>query len=144
MKSPESTVLQKVVVNLITRRAGSGTDATAVARAARRAHDDLVAVLAPLISQPGVDALVARAVHLAQREYPSEGAAEEQTAEPFGPAVVWLERLDPPIATAAAATIFATFASLLAALIGEALTTRYLRKAWPDGFSEARPEETQA
>ena len=102
MTSKETTVLQKVVVGVITRRAGSGADATAVAAAARRAYDDLAVVLVPLISQAGVDALVARALRLAQREYPSNGG-EEQAAEPFGHVGLWLERQDPPIATDAAA-----------------------------------------
>jgi hypothetical protein len=36
--------------------------------------------------------------------------------------------------------MFATFAELLGALIGEPLTTRYLEKAWPDAFSDAEPK----
>jgi hypothetical protein len=40
--------------------------------------------------------------------------------------------------------MFARFAELLATLIGEALTTRYLEKAWPDAFSAARPKGKNA
>jgi hypothetical protein len=64
--------------------------------------------------------------------------------EPFAQVTLWLEQQDPILATDAAAAMFATFAALLAALIGEPLTTRYLRKAWPDGFSDTRAEGTQA
>ena len=122
---------------MIARRAGSSAaDATAVAAAARRAYDDLAAALVPLISQAGLDALVARALHLAAREYPSDHAGEEQPAEAFGRVSLWLERQDRTAAVDAAAAMFGKFAALLAALIGEPLTTRYLRKAWPDGFAE--------
>lgn len=128
--------MQQLVASVIARRAGSGADAAAVAAAARRAYEDLTVALVPLISQAGVDALVARAFHLAAREYPSDHAGEEQAAEAFGQVSLWLERQDRTVATDAAAAIFARFGALLAALIGEPMTTRYLRKAWPDGFAD--------
>jgi len=135
MRPPEDTLLQTVVVTMITRRAGSAADAAAVAAAARRAYDDLAAALVPLISQAGIDALVARALHLAAREYPPDHAGEDQAAEAFGRVSGWLERQDRTAAIDAAAAMFGRFAALLAGLIGEPLTTRYLRKAWPDGFA---------
>ena len=144
MTSSETVVLQKLVVSVIMRRAGSGADATAVAAAVRRAYDDLAPVLVPLISQSGFDALLARALQLAQREYPSDHAGEEQAAEPFGRVSLWVEGQDPTLAAEAAAAMLATFAALLAALIGEPLTMRYLRKAWPDDFSDTKPEGTAA
>lgn len=142
MTSPETAVLQKVVVSVLTRRAGAGADATAVAAVSRRAYDDLATVLAPLISQVGVAALVARALYVTRRDYPSDQAAEEEATEPFAQLTLWLEQQDPTLASDAAAAMFATFVALLAALIGEPLTTRYLRKAWPDGFSDTRAEGT--
>lgn len=145
MTSPETSVFQKGIVTMLTRRAGSGADATGVARAIRSACDDLAAALVPLISQVGVDALVTRAFHLAQREYPSDQGGEQQPAEPFAQVLRWVERQDDAtLAADAAATMLATFAGLLAALIGEPLTTRYLRKAWADGFSAASAEGKQA
>jgi hypothetical protein len=135
MRPPEDIPLQTVVVTMLTRRAGSSADATVVAAAARSGYDDLVAALVPLISQDGVEALVARALHLAAREFPSDQAGEEQAAEASGRVSLWLERQAPTVAIHAAAALFERFAALLAALIGEPLTTRYLRKAWPDGFA---------
>lgn len=121
---------------MLTRRAGSGADATGVAAAVRSVYDDLTTALVPLISQAGVDALIARALHLSAREYSSDHAGEEQAVEGFGQVSLWLERQDRAAATDAAAAMFGRFAALLAALIGEPLTTRYLRKAWPDGFAD--------
>jgi hypothetical protein len=133
-------------VHVITRRAGSSTGVSAVAAAARLAHDDLTAVLAPLISSAGVEALWGRAFDLAQREYPADGrgATTASTDEPFARVNLWLEWQVPSVATEAAAAMFATFAELLATLIGEPLTTRYLEKAWPDGFSVAQPKGKKA
>ena len=47
-------------------------------------------------------------------------------------------------ATDAAAAMFATFAELLTTLIGEPMTMQYVKKAWPDGFSDAQPKGKKA
>lgn len=141
-------MLRQRLARVITRRVGSSTDASAVAAAARLTHDDLTAILAPLISSAGVQALWGRAFDLAQREYPAEvrrGDGDNSPAdEPFARVSFWLERQVPSAATDAAAAMFATFAELLTTLIGESLTTRYLEKAWPDGFSDAPPTRKNA
>ena len=139
-------VLRQRLVRVITRRAGSSTVPSDVAAAARLTHDDLTAVLAPLISSSGVEALWGRAFDLARREYPAEERRDDDstTDEPFVQVSRWLERRGPSEATDAAAAIFATFAQLLTTLIGEPLTTRYLEKAWPDGFSDAQPKGKKA
>ena len=142
MTSPESTVLRQRVVRVITRRVGSSKDASALTAAARLTHEDLTAVLAPLISSAGVAALWSRAFDLAQREYPADQRSGDDgtTDEPFAQASLWLERQVPSAAIDAAAAMFAAFAQLLSTLIGEPLTMRYLEKAWPDGFSDAQPK----
>lgn len=135
MTSPDTSVFQKILVTMLTSRAGSGADAIGVSAAVRSVYDDLAGALVPLISQAGVDALVGRALYLATREYPPDHTGEEQTAEPVARVIRWVERQrDPAVATDAGAAMFATFAGLLSTLIGEPLTTRYLRKAWPDDF----------
>lgn len=146
MTSPETSVLRQRLVRVITRRVVSSTGAAAVAAAARLTHDDLTAVFAPLISSAGVDALWGRAFDLARREYPAEEHRDDNgaTDEPFAQASLWLERQAPAVATDAAAEVFATFAELLTTMIGEPLTTRYLEKAWPDGFSDAQPKGKKA
>ncbi len=146
MTPVETTDLRQRLVRVITRRAGSSTGASAVAAAARLTHDELTAVFAPLISSSGVEALWGRAFDLAQREYPADERRGDNSApeEPFAEVTLWLQRQVPSAATDAAAAIFATFAQLLTALIGEALTTRYLEKAWPDGFSDAQPKGKKA
>lgn len=138
MTSPETNVLRQQLVSLITQRAG-GRDGKAVAASARHIHDDLTAALSPLISSIGVEALSARALDLAKREYPASerGGDNASSSDPAGQVSFWLERQPPNAATDAAAAMFATFAELLTALIGEPLTTQYLKKAWPDRSSDA-------
>ncbi len=105
----------------------------------RGAYDDLAVVLVPLVSQPGFDALVARAFQLAQREYPADAPpGDGQGTEPFVQVGLWLERQDQRNTIDATAALFEALAALLTTLIGESLTTRYLRKAWPEGFSARR------
>ncbi len=144
MKSPETTVLRQRLVRVITHRA-SASDGD-VAAAARRVHDELTAVLAPLISSAGVVALSGRAFDLAQREYPAEERRGDNIPNDERLALVtrWLERQVPSVATDAAAALFATFAELLTTLIGEPLTTRYLQKAWPDVFADSQQKEKKA
>ena len=146
MTSPDTAGLRQRLVRVITRRAGSSLEASDVAAAARLAHDDLTAVFAPLISSSGVEALWGRAFDLAQREYPvgERGDVSGTADEPFAEVTLWLERQAPSAVTDAAAAIFAAFAQLLTTLIGEPLTTRYLEKAWPDGFSDAPPKGKKA
>lgn len=139
MTSPETNVLRQRLVMLIRQRAGSA-DSLAVAAAARQIHGDLTAVLAPLISATGVEALLARAFDLAKREFPTgeQSGGNGPPNDSFTQVSLWLEWQIPTAATDAAAAMFATFAELLTTLIGEPLTMQYVRKAWPDGFSDAR------
>lgn len=139
-------VLRELALKVLAQHAGPGAGAEALATAARRAYDDLARVSAPLIGQVGFEALTGRALHLARREYPwlVHTREQEQTGGPFVYVIVCLERQDPAAATEAAAAVFATLTGLLVTFIGEPLTARLLRKAWPGALSDGGPEETKA
>ncbi|HVT04093.1 MAG TPA: hypothetical protein VHL58_12050 [Thermoanaerobaculia bacterium] len=141
MTSPENAVLRPVALSVLTRRAGSGADAAAVASTAGRAYEDLAGVLVPLIGQVGFDAVTTRALHLAQREYPSAPAGGTEQAGAFTQVSFWLKQQDGALAMDAAATMLSTLGALLVTFIGEPLTMRLLRKGWPDGFPEVKLEE---
>lgn len=138
MMSPGASVLRAGLARLIALRAGSSTAASDVAAAARDTQADLIAAFAPLISSAGVDALLRRAFDLARREFPADERRGENNLAPDAQTEVslWLERQSSTVATDAAAAMFSTFADLLTTLIGDPLTTRYLQKAWPDGYSD--------
>ncbi len=138
MTTLEHTALRQLALKVLAQHAGSAADAEALAAAARRAYDDLARASAPLIGQVGVDALTGRTLYLAQRKYPwLVGTREpDQWKGPFAQITFCLERQDPAVATEAAGAVFAILTGLLVTFIGEPLTARLLRKAWPDAFSD--------
>jgi hypothetical protein len=139
-----NAALRRLALKVLAQHAGSAASAEALAAAAQRAYDDLARVSVPLIGQGGVDALTSRALHLAHREYPwlAHTPEPEQAEGPFAQVIFSLKQQDPAVATEAAGAVFATFTGLLVTFIGEPLTTRLLRQAWPDAFSDASAEET--
>jgi hypothetical protein len=141
-----NVALRQLALKVLAQQASPGADAEDLAAAARRAYDDLARVSAPLIGQLGVDALTRRALHLAQREYPSllPGRDPEQAQDPFTQVLGALQRQDPAVATEAAGAVFATLMGLLVTFIGEPLTVNLLRKAWPDAFRTRGTEEHSA
>jgi hypothetical protein len=145
MKTLEIAALRQLAVRVLMRQAGPDPDAAALAAAVRRAYGEFADVLAPLIGQVGIDALAARAVHLAQRQYPwlAKTRNPEQAEGPFAHVSFCLEQQDPALASEAAAAVLATFTALLATFVGESLTTRLARQAWPDGFFDTGGEETR-
>jgi len=146
MTAPGNAALRRLALKVLALRAGPGAGAEALAAAARRAYDELAQVAAPLIGQAGVDALTGRALHLTQRQYPFllPPGDPQQSEGLFARVIFRLERQHPAVATEAAGVLFATFTGLLVTFIGEPITARLLRKAWPDAFSEADAEETRA
>ena len=144
MTALENPTLRQLAQKALAQRAGSATGGHALAAAAQRAYDDLARVAAPLIGQVGVDALTGRTLYLAQRKYPwlVHTREPDQWEGPFAQIVFCLERQDPAVATEAAGAVFITLTTLLVTFIGEPLTARLLRQAWPDAFSDASIEET--
>jgi len=144
MTALRDETLRQLALKVLAQHAGSAAGAEALAAAARRAYDDLAQVSAPLIGQVGVNALTGRALHLAQREYPwlAHTRELEHAQAPFSQVMVCLSGQDAAVAIEAAAAVLATLTALLVTFIGEPLTARLLRQAWPDAFSDANTEET--
>ena len=141
--SLDSAALRELALQIIARHAGPHATPKAIAAAAGRIFDDLDRVVAPLIGHLGVESLTGRALHLAAREYPCLVITREgdEADRAFAQVIVGLEQQDADVATAAAAAVLATFTGLLGAFIGEPLTARLLRKAWPDAFADPTTEE---
>jgi hypothetical protein len=135
--------LRRLVLTVIGADAGSNPDVAVIATAASRAYEELARVTIPLIGALGVDALTDRAVYLAKREYPWLGDTHGQppAGAAFLAVVASLNERDAASATGGAAAVLAELAGLLVTLIGEGLTLRLLRDAWPVGFSQALEQE---
>ena len=129
---------------MLARHAGSALDTTTVAAAASRVYDDLVRVLAPVIGDLGVAAIIDRALHLATGEYPWLPSREPGAADiPFTTVIDALARQDDPaVAAEAAAAVFEAILGLLATFIGEPLAARLVQQGWPDADSSTETEET--
>ena len=135
---------QRVFRRMLAREAGTRADAPAIAAAARRLCEHFAGQLTPLIGDAGVAAICARSLHVTQRKVPGFAPvrASAQGDAPFALLQVSLEQQDPAAATAAAVALLATVSELLALFIGESLTTRLLREAWPEDFAGDTTEET--
>jgi hypothetical protein len=135
---------QRVFRRMLTREAGTGANAPAIAAAARRLCERFAERLTPLIGNAGVAAICARSLHLSQRNVPGLAPlrASAPGDAPFALLQLSLEQQEPAAATDAAVALLATVSELLALFIGESLTTRLLREAWPDDFADDITEET--
>ena len=135
---------QRVFRRMLAREAGTGANAPAIAAAARRLCERFAEQLTPLIGAAGVAAICARSLHLAQRNVPGLAPvrASAQGDAPFALLQRSLEQQEPAAAIEAAVALLATIGELLASFIGEGLTTRLLREAWPDDFAGDTTEET--
>jgi hypothetical protein len=135
---------ERVFHRLLAREAGTGGDARAIAAAARRLCERFARQVSPLIGDAGVAAICARSLHLTQRQFPSLAPlhASDQSDAPFTHLQVSLEQQEATVATRAAVGVLTTAGDLLALFIGENLTTRLLREAWPDDFAGGTTKET--
>ena len=125
---------QEAFRRLLAREVGNANDATAVAMATRRLCERFAQQLVPVIGDAGVAAICQRSLHLAQRQFPSLALNHARGDGPFARVQDSLQGLEPGIASDAATAVLTTACTLLDSFIGEGLTTRLLRGAWPDNF----------
>ena len=134
---------ERVFQRLLAREAGTDADAPTIAAAARRLCERFAKQLSPLIGDAGVAAICARSLHLTQQQFPSVAPLRSSEDDaPFARVQASIERQEPVVATKAAVAVLTTAAELLASFIGESLTTRLLREAWPDDFDSDHSKET--
>ena len=135
---------QRVFRRMLAREAGTDANAKAIAAAAYRLCERLSEHLAPLIGDAGVAAICARSLHLVDQRFPGLALtrASDSLETPFAHLQRSLEPQEPAVAVEAAVAVLVTAGELLASFIGEGLTTRLLREAWPDDFAIGTTVET--
>jgi hypothetical protein len=134
---------ERVFQRLLAREAGTDADARTIAAAARRLCERFASELSPLIGDAGVAAICERSLHLTQQQFPSVVLLHSSEDDaPFARLQASLERQEPVVATKAAVAVLTTAGELLASFIGEGLTTRLLREAWPGDFESDHSKET--
>ena len=103
-----------------------------VVSAAISLWDQLSGQIVAIVGQGGFDSLYARSLFLSQSTFPwlEASALSAQTERGFAELKTSFEAQMPAQAAAANSLLLVTFTDILAALIGEQLTTRILRSAW--------------
>lgn len=134
---------RRIASKALAQRAESVDGSRKVGAAAQRAYDDLTRVAAPLIGRVGAEALTGRTLFLLQTQYRWLALTREpgQWTGPFEQIIFALKHQTPAVGMEAAAAVLATFAGLIATLIGEPLATRLLQEAWPDAFADGSSKE---
>jgi hypothetical protein len=122
---------------LLARKAGKDPGVPAIAAAARHLCERFAHYLTPVIGEAGIAAIWARSLHLVQRQLPLVAPLEgsDQREGPFAGLQGSLEQQEAAVAAKAAVAVLTTASELLTLFIGESLTTRLLREAWPDDFA---------
>lgn len=109
---------------------GNSTGPDACGDAATRLYEKLRSGLDPLLGLLGVEALLARALNLTQKQY--SWLDELSIAESSLQLHKRFRSQEPPICTEAGALLFGTFLHLCATFIGERLTKQLVLRAWPE------------
>ena len=118
--------------------AGAPATAETLAAASARVLDTLSLGLARVVGPAGVRSILLRAVKLQKSQFaflderivPSD--SRDSVAEPLR---ACLREQEPAVIREVAVTLIATFAGLLANVIGDRLTWSLLQQIWPDTFA---------
>lgn len=114
-----------------------------VADAAVILWEQMATQIISIVGEGGFNSLYARSVFLTRITFSwiAAGALPPQAEQRFTGLKTSLEGQTPAQASAANSLLLLTFTDILAALIGEQLTTRILRSAWGDDASDRAGKE---
>jgi hypothetical protein len=133
MRKPDRSLQELARRAIKTRLAGPATSAAA-AQAMQGSCGELYRVLETVMGPAGLQALIGRAIQLTARDHPwltrvTPGTAVDCALSGLTEAAGPLEAGD---ATEGCAALLASILWLLITFIGEDLTLRFVRHAWPD------------
>ena len=113
------------------------------ADAAINLWEQMATQIISIVGEDGFNSLYARSVFLAQPTFPwlTNSALSQQNDQRFAELKKGLEGQTPSQARDANSLLLLTFTGILAALIGEPLTTRILCSAWGDDASTSTCKE---
>lgn len=116
-----------------------------VADAAIDLWEQMATQIISIVGEDGFNSLYARSVFLAQPKFPWLAAISlsPQTDQQFAELKKHLKEQTPSQARAANSLLLLTFTGILAALIGEPLTTRILHSAWGNNASYSTSKESK-
>lgn len=134
MNKPDRILREIARRVMMTRLPVAPPTAAAAADAMLRSCGELYRVLETAMGPHGLQALLDRAVQITSREYPWLAAVRSGTAAdcPLSGLAEAAEHQSLAEATEGSAALLATIVSLLVTFIGEDLTLRFVRHAWPN------------
>jgi hypothetical protein len=141
---PRDGLRERVFRRMLERETGSDADAPEVAAAARRLYEHFARHLTALVGDAGVGAILARSLHLTQRQLSGLAPvrASDEAQEPFTRVQRFLEHQESAAAVDAAVAVLTTVCELLESFIGNNLTSGLLGQVWPDDFAGYSTQET--
>ena len=127
----------QIIEILITHRTENVADAAVIV------WEKLATEIITVVGEDGFNSLYARSVFLAQPTFPwlAASSLSQQADQRFAELKKGLEGQTPSQAREANSLLLLTFTGILAALIGEPLTTRILCSAWGDDASTSTSKE---
>jgi hypothetical protein len=116
-----------------------------VADAAIDLWEQMATQIISIVGEDGFNSLYARSVFLAQPKFPwlAANSLSPQADQRFAELKKHFEEQTPSQAREANSLLLLTFTGILAALIGELLTTRILRSAWGNDASYSTSKESK-
>ena len=129
----------QIIKNLLAPNSGKVVDA-AIEVWERMAHQ-----IISIVGDVGFDSLYARSIFLAQSPFPwlADNSPPSQTERRFHELKLSLQGQTAAHASAANSLLLITFTDILAALIGEHLTTSILRSVWDHGALDSAGKELE-
>lgn len=124
----------QLIERLMAQRTEKGADA------AITLWEQMATQIISIVGEDGFNSLYARSVFLAQPTFPwlTPSALSQPNDQRFAELKKGLEEQTPSQAREANSLLLLTFTGILAALIGEPLTTRILCSAWGDEASTSK------
>lgn len=127
----------RIIRNRMAQHPEKGSDAALIL------WEQLAIQIISIVGEGGFNSLYARSVFLTQSTFawPAASALPPQIDHRFAELRICLEAQTPAQASAANTLLLITFTNILAALIGEQLTTSILRSAWGIDAQDQAGEE---
>ncbi len=134
MNKPDRMLREIARRVLKTQLAARSPSTAASAEAMQRSCGELYRILETAMGPTGLQAMIGRAVQIAAREYPWLASVQTGTSAdcPLSGLAEAADRLDVADALEGYALLLASMIWLLMTFIGEDLTLRFVRTAWPN------------
>ncbi|MGZ5970972.1 MAG: hypothetical protein ACXWP4_25050 [Polyangiales bacterium] len=132
----------EMAVRIYSREARDAQTAEETVGAVIRCCETLERAISEVVGEMGFRAMLTRCLRRTKKAYPSLpvlGSGDRSTF--YEPLWICLRQQEPALIAEICVALLAGFFDLLSTLIGDELTLRIFRDAWPDAFSSSPAEK---